>query len=133
MALAGRAAQCRQPRAAGAGRHSKSAWLAGWLLTGSPRRHGDKPGSVKSETSTSNQLSSSGNQTPCTIFGILGYPGISLGIGNRDVPGITFQKNLSQEYSILIPNSIFLVWYILDISQIGNHRNEICHDHLFSC
>ena len=83
MALAGRAAQCRQPRAAGAGRHSKSAWLAGWLLTGSPRRHGDKPGSVKSETSTSNQLSSSGNQTPCTIFGILGYPGISLAPGNR--------------------------------------------------
>ena len=54
----------------------------------------------------------SGNQGPCTTFGVLGYPWISLGY-----PGITFQKTLSQGYPILIPNSIFLVWDILGILE----------------
>ena len=44
---------------------------------------------------------------------------------SRDIPGIFFQKNLSQGYLIIIPNSIFLVWDIPGISQIGKHRNGI--------
>ena len=51
--------------------------------------------------------------------------GISL-----DVPGITFEKNLSQGRPMLIPNSIFLVWDILGISRSG-HVEILYHDHRF--